>query len=74
MVTEMELHGTVEANLIAAIRSARRLRGHPVHPDTLAHWTEVLHEARREITSATCSSTITELVVELEIEVAEHVQ
>jgi hypothetical protein len=69
----MRLHGTLEANLIAAIRSARRLRGHPVHPDTVTHWNELLHEARRELTSATYKEMITELVVELEIEVAEHV-
>lgn len=69
----MKLHGTIEANLIAAIRSARRLRGHPVHPDTVGHWTEVLHEARRNPSSAPHPNTIRELLVELEVELAEHV-
>ncbi len=43
----MELHGTLGANLQNAISSAERLRGHPVYPDTLKYWTELLHEARR---------------------------
>lgn len=70
----MKLHGTLEANLVAAIRSARRLRGHPVHPDTLSHWTDLLRQARRELSAETClhAEPVQQLVVELETELAER--
>ena len=70
----MELHGSTEANLIAAVRSARRLRGHPVHPDTLNHWRELLHHARRAIADEDFpeSDAMKQLVVELESELAER--
>jgi riboflavin synthase alpha subunit len=53
----MQLHGTVQTNLEAAVRSARRLRGHPVHGDTLAYWTDLLHQARRKLISASPNET-----------------
>lgn len=69
----MELHGSVQGNLIAAIRSARRLRGHPVHPDTLGHWTDLLHQARRELGAGSSSTdAIKQLVADLETELAER--
>lgn len=43
---EMPLHGKIAANLRAAIRSARRLRGHPVHRDTLQFWSDLLAYAK----------------------------
>jgi len=45
----MELHGTLASNLESALQSARRLRGHPVHADTLGYWTDLLHHARRQL-------------------------
>ena len=45
----MKLHGSIEANLAAAVRSAKRLRGQPVHADTTAHWKDLLHQARRNL-------------------------
>ena len=42
----MELHGTLVYNLQLALDSARRLRGHPVHRDTLAFWSDLVGEAR----------------------------
>ena len=69
----MELHGSVQGNLIAAIRSARRLRGHPVHPDTLGHWTSLLHQARRQLGADPGSTdAIRQLVADLETELAER--
>lgn len=69
----MELHGSVQGNLTAAIRSARRLRGHPVHPDTLSHWTDLLHEARRELGAGSASAdAISQLIADLESELAER--
>lgn len=68
----MELHGTIETNLLGAIQSARRLKGHPVHADTLDHWTGVLSEARRELSADDASNGIRGLVVELELELADR--
>jgi hypothetical protein len=70
----MELHGSMEANLASAIRSARRLRGHPVHADTLGHWTDLLHQARRDLASETDppAEVIEQLLAELETELAER--
>ncbi len=68
----MELHGTVQDNLVAAVRSVRRFRGHPVHADTLQHWTDLLHHARREPLGDDPGHTIEQLIVELETELAER--
>jgi hypothetical protein len=43
----MKIHGTITNNLEEAIKSAERLRDHPIYADTLAHWQELLREARR---------------------------
>lgn len=67
----MELHGTILSNLASAVQSARRLRGHPVHSDTLGHWTELLHQARREL-AGNSAVPILPLVLELEKEMAER--
>ena len=44
----MELHGDILDNLKHAIRSAARLRGHQVHPETLQFWHDLLKHARQE--------------------------
>jgi hypothetical protein len=66
----MKLHGSTEGNLIAAVRSATRFRGHPVHADTVKHWENLLHHARRELSGCTAlaSAPLQRLIVELEIE------
>jgi hypothetical protein len=68
----MEMHGTLEANLMSAVGSAKRLRGHSVHPDTIAHWSDVLHHARRELVANQSSNlpAVTRLMAELEAELA----
>ena len=38
----IELDGTLADNLRAAIVSAGRLAGHPVHKDTLGFWNDLL--------------------------------
>lgn len=38
----MELDGSNIQNLASAVQSAERLRGHPVHEDTLAFWQALL--------------------------------
>lgn len=65
----MELHGSTEANLVAALRSANRLRGHRVHGDTLKFWADLVRHARRELSSSVMlpSDTLIRLVSELEL-------
>ena len=74
MADTMELHGSIEANLVAAVRSARRLRGHPIHADTLQHWTDLLYQARRQLSAgpANDANTLKQLVADLETELADH--
>ena len=74
MAEAMELHGSIETNLAAAVRSARRLRGHPIHADTLQHWTDLLHQARRLLSAdpANDADTLKQLVADLETELAGH--
>ena len=74
MTEAMELHGSIETNLAAAVRSARRLRGHPIHADTLQHWTELLHQARRQLSAdpANDADTLKQLVADLETELADQ--
>ena len=67
----MELHGSIAKNLTSAVQSARRLRGHPVHADTLGHWAELLHHARRELAGSSTEQ-IRSLILELEKELAER--
>lgn len=66
----MELHGTIEQNLISAVRSAKRLRGQPVHRETVEHWTLVLARAESELSSGALSGQqdLTRLVSELQTE------
>ena len=70
----MKLHGTIDANLQAAIASARRLRDHPVHADTVQHWRDLLHQARRQLaaTPPEQAEATVKLVTELEDELAER--
>lgn len=45
----MKLHGSTSDNLRSAIASAERLRGFPIHQDTLEFWHDLLAHARAEI-------------------------
>jgi hypothetical protein len=67
----MELHGSIVNNLASAIKSARRLRGHPVHSDTLDHWSELLAHARQALAEGSAEP-IQTLVLELENELADR--
>jgi len=65
----MELHGSIANNLASAVQSARRLRGHPVHDDTLSHWTELLAHAQLALAEGSAEP-IKNLILELENELA----
>jgi len=67
----MELHGSIVNNLTSAVQSARRLSGHPVHADTLGHWADLLHHARRELADGS-TEPIQALILELEKELADR--
>ena len=71
----MNLHGSVEDNLSAAIRSARRLRGEPIYIETLQYWSDLLNHARRERfwLGSPLSNRRGKLVDELETEIAKRV-
>jgi hypothetical protein len=66
----MKLHGSTEGNLIAALRSLRRLRGLKVHADTVQHWADVLKHADHELSSgqAMPREPVKELAAELRVE------
>ena len=68
----MKLHGSTEGNLIAAIRSAGRLRGKPVHADTIRYWADLIRHARQELTAGFLfpSKALEGLVADLEFEVS----
>ena len=70
----MQLHGSVQDNIVSALRSARRLRGHPVHADTLSHWTELLHHARHQLAEGAVAEPepVEQLVAELETELSDR--
>ena len=67
----MRLHGSIEENLAAAVRSARRLRQDRVHADTLKYWDDLLNHSRSELASGTGERPLIEpLIAELEAEIA----
>lgn len=63
----MRIEGSVRANLIAAVASARRWRGRPVHRDTVDHWQRLLDYGRL-VHRQPCGEAAGELVAELEAE------
>lgn len=63
----MRIEGSVRSNLIAAVASARRWRGRPVHKDTVDHWRRLLDYGRLVERQASGES-VGDLVTELETE------
>ena len=63
----MKIEGSLRANLLAAIASARRLRGAPVHSDTKDYWVRLAEHGRRTSEQPTGES-VGDLVAELESE------
>jgi len=45
-ISAMQIEGSIRSNLVAAISSARRHRGMPVHADTISHWQRLADYAR----------------------------
>lgn len=72
----MDLEGALADNLRGAIASATRLRGHPVHGDTLAFWSDLLKHARlvRRRARVRDLAELEQLIMELESSVQAHEQ
>ena len=67
----MELHGSLAFNLQMALDSSKRLRGHPVHPDTLAFWSELIGAARaRRAMGVDPDPDVDRLIAEVETAIA----
>ena len=65
----MRIEGSVRANLIAAVASARRLRGHRIHSDTIAYWRNLLDHARK-VSTQPQPELFGDVMAELESELA----
>jgi hypothetical protein len=63
----MQIEGSVRANMLAAIASARRLGGRPVHRDTIEHWQRLLDYARK-VSLQPQPEVLGDLMAELEAE------
>ena len=44
----MQIHGTIARNLRDALASAKRLKGGPIHPDTIQFWADLCRAARAQ--------------------------
>jgi hypothetical protein len=64
----MRIEGSVRANLIAAVASARRWRGRPVHRDTVDHWRRLVDYGRL-VERQPSGEAVSDLLAELETEV-----
>jgi hypothetical protein len=63
----MRIEGSIRANLIAAVASARRWRGRRVHKDTADHWRRLVEHGRL-VDRQPYGEAVGDLVQELEIE------
>ena len=63
----MRIEGSLRSNLVAAVASARRLRGSPIHADTIDHWRRLLEYGRLNSTQPLCEP-VTDVVAEREEE------
>lgn len=69
----MELHGTLANNLQAAVESARRHEGHPVHAETVKFWADLLQYARSlKAEGREDGRAIEPLMAELDLAIAER--
>jgi hypothetical protein len=66
----MQPEGRLIKYMSGAVRSSKRLRGHPVYQDTLSFWSELLDEARRVLNASgnVARPKLAALVYQLEVE------
>lgn len=65
------MHGSLASNLTSALQSARRLKEHPVHSDTLDYWSSLPAHARQALAKGS-TEPIATLILELENELADR--
>jgi hypothetical protein len=70
----MELHGSLLENLQAALRSMRRLQGHPVHQDTVAYWDKLIAHARKSVRHGKVSPETARLLDIVSLEFVERLE
>ena len=72
----MKLDGSILENHKAAVRSSARLKGHPVHADTLQFWGELVAAAReRKRKQPECDwAQIDQLIAAVEQDLSERAQ
>lgn len=68
----MELHGSLSENLNGALRSMRRLRGHPVHQDTIDYWYSLIAHARAVVRGGKASAEAANLLNAVSLEFEER--
>jgi hypothetical protein len=68
----MKLHGSLIDNLQVALASAKRLRGHPIHKDTVAFWRDLIAHARAEMPKQTPRTQVENLIAALEGEIVDQ--
>ncbi len=66
----LRIEGSVRSNLLAAIASAKRWRGRPVHKDTIEHWRKLLDHSRAA-SRQPFGEPVVDLIAELESELAQ---
>jgi hypothetical protein len=66
----MRIEGSVRSNLLAAVSSARRWKGRPVHQETVDHWRRLLDYGRL-VGRQPCGEAVDDLIAELEVELAQ---
>jgi hypothetical protein len=68
----MEIHGSIAQNIKAAVASSRRLKGHPIHRDTLKFWSDLIAEVRTRRASGELldDPEVEEAIAELELVLA----
>lgn len=66
----MRIEGSVRSNLLAAVASAKRWRGQPVHKDTLDHWKRLL-EYGRLVSRQPLGEAVSDVLSELEAEIGQ---
>ena len=70
----MELHGSIEQNLEAALESIKRMSGRRVYRETLDHWTLVLKKAKglRDRSGRGHTPRLDRLITEVDAHLAER--
>lgn len=70
----MDLHGSLAENLSSALRSMKRLRGYPVHQDTIDYWYSLISHARKTVRGGKTNPDAEKILSEVSLEFAERLE